>query len=108
MGRTTARASDAASRHASTSQLVLHDVQRVEQPDGTEHLELLTDAGSIVGRLHSAAGDAAVLWVFGAGGGLNGPAGGLYPRLAGQLRLRGATSLELAYRRPAFLNDCVA
>ena len=39
----------------------------------------MTNAGEIVGRLHSAeTGNAAVLWVFGSGGGLGGPAGGLY------------------------------
>src|SRR4051812_31042657 len=108
MRRTTLRGNDTAGRDASTPRLVLQDVERARQPDGTEHLAFSTDAGTIVGRLHWAESDAAVLWVFGAGGGLNGPAGGVYPRLASQLRLRGATSLELSYRRPALLRDCVA
>src|SRR3954469_21799525 len=105
MRRTTLRGNDTAGRHASTARLVLQDVDRAQQPDGTEHLAFSTDAGTIVGRLHWAESDPAVLWVF--GGGLNGPAGGVYPRLARQLRLRGATSLELSYRRPALLRDCV-
>ena len=54
-----------------------------------------------------APGDAAVLWVFGAGGGLGGPAGGLYTRLGQRLRSRGVASLELAYRHPGHLADCV-
>jgi hypothetical protein len=81
---------------------------RERQPDGTERLLLHTGAGDILCRHHPAAtGDAAVLWIFGAGGGLNGPAGGLYPRLGHALAPRGIASLELAYRRPARLGDCV-
>jgi fermentation-respiration switch protein FrsA (DUF1100 family) len=49
-----------------------------------------------------------VLWVFGAGGGLGGPAGGLYTRLGHQLRAEGIASLELAYRHPGQLDECVA
>ncbi len=52
-------------------------------------------------------GDVAVLWVFGAGGGLGGPAGGLYPRLAAHLAPLGIASLRLDYRRPAELLPCV-
>lgn len=76
---------------------------------GTERLLFATDAGAITCRLHwSAAGDAAVLWVFGAGGGLGGPAGGVYTRLARPLREAGVTSLELDYRHPGRLDACVA
>lgn len=76
---------------------------------GTERLRLLTDGGEITCRLHpSAAGDAAVLWVFGAGGSLGGPAGGLYPRLAQRLQGRGVLSVELAWRQPARMAPCVA
>ena len=49
-----------------------------------------------------------MLWVFGAGGGLGGPAGGVYTRLARQLLGDGVSSLELAYRRPGDLTGCVA
>ena len=42
------------------------------------------------------------------GGGLGGPAGGLYTRLGERFRLRGVTSLELAYRQPKRLGACVA
>jgi hypothetical protein len=69
---------------------------------------LLTDAGAVECRWHPApAGNAAVLWVFGAGGGLGGPAGGLYTRLGQQLRPRGVASLEVAYRHPGRLGECV-
>ena len=78
-------------------------------PEGVSEPALHTEAGVIRTRLHLAsAGDAAVLWVFGSGGGLGGPAGGVYTRLGEQLRLQGVTSLELDYRRPGALVACVA
>jgi fermentation-respiration switch protein FrsA (DUF1100 family) len=90
------------------SDLNLSGVERRVEAEGLERLRLLTDEGAVECRWHPApAGDAAVLWVFGAGGGLGGPAGGLYTRLGQQLRPRGVASLELAYRHPGRLEDCV-
>ena len=43
----------------------------------------------------------------GVGGGLEGPARGLYPRLAGQLKGRGLASLRLDFRHPGNLESCV-
>ena len=89
--------------------LRLRGAEREPDGEGMERLRLLTDGGEIACRLHPAMeGDAAVLWVFGAGGGLGGPAGGLYPRLAQRLRSRGVLSLELAWRQPARMAPCVA
>lgn len=81
-------------------------------PDGASRLDLVTDRGTIGGRLHEARDEApaagvAVLWVFGAGGGFHGPAGGLYDRLGARLAGEGVTSLQVAYRRPADLAECV-
>jgi fermentation-respiration switch protein FrsA (DUF1100 family) len=91
-----------------TPPLTLLDATRETEPYGTERVLLTTDRGSIECRLHDAAqGDVAVLWVFGAGGGLGGPAGGLYTRLGQQLLADGITSLELAYRQPGDLAECV-
>jgi len=59
----------------------LEDVVRLPEDDISERLQLMTSHGSIAGRLHPAEGERAILWVFGAGGGLGGPAGGLYTRL---------------------------
>jgi fermentation-respiration switch protein FrsA (DUF1100 family) len=88
--------------------LALRSVERQDEAPGQQRLRLLTEAGAIDCRLQAAeTGDAAVLWVFGAGGGLGGPAGGLYTRLGQRLRPRGITSLELAYRHPGRLQDCV-
>ena len=75
--------------------------------DGICSITLVTPEGRLRGRLHHCAGSCAILWVFGAGGGLGGPAGGLYDRLAEQLRPEEVASLELDYRHPARLRDCV-
>ncbi len=67
---------------------------------------LETTAGFIATRYHPANGHAAategVVWVGGAGGGLDGPARGLYPAMCIQLQERGISGLRLHYR---FLND---
>ena len=78
-------------------------------PEGgtCERVELVTSRGTITCRVHPAEGEKAVLWVFGAGGGLGGPAGGVYTRLGGQLQSSRVTSLELDYRRPGDLDECV-
>jgi fermentation-respiration switch protein FrsA (DUF1100 family) len=90
------------------SSLDLRGVERRDEAEGLERLWLLTDAGAVECRLHPApAGDAAALWVFGAGGGLGGPAGGLYTRLGQRFRPYGVSSLELAYRHPGRLGECV-
>lgn len=76
--------------------------------DGVTELVLQTNVGNITTRYYSAEGtDAVVLWVGGAGGGLDGPAGGLYPRLAGQLTGQGIASLRLHYRNLNDLEHCV-
>lgn len=84
---------------------------RAEPPaaeaEGVFHLTLETSQGDIRTVLRLSPGEAAVLWVFGAGGGLGGPAGGIYTRLGEQLRTHGVSSLELDYRRPARLEPCV-
>lgn len=92
---------------ASSSTITLLGVEPAS--DATGRLRLITDAGTIYARFHpAAAGEAAVLWVFGDGGGLGGPAGGVYARLGAQLAPRGVASLELDYRRPGSLPECVA
>ena len=92
----------------SARRLELREIERGPVEDGAELLALRTDAGTITCRLHDApGGDTAVLWVFGAGGGLGGPAGGLYTRLGRQLVDDGIASLELAYRHPRDLANCV-
>ena len=80
-------------------------------PEGTENnataLRLQTNRGAIVARLHAAPGAGAVIWVGGASGGLDGPAGGIYPRLAALLVPDGIAALRLHYRLPNHLEECV-
>ncbi|WP_119154591.1 alpha/beta hydrolase [Caldimonas tepidiphila] len=88
--------------------LELRSIGSAPDEDGVEAVRLHTDAGTIDCRYHAGGpGEAAVLWVFGAGGGLGGPAGGLYTRLAKRLAPEGIASLRLDYRRPAELVPCV-
>ena len=88
--------------------LELLDVQQEPVENGVERVRLITNDVEIPGRYHTTqAGDSAVLWVFGAGGGLGGPSGGVYERLAGRLAPQQIASLQLDYRRPGSLIDCV-
>lgn len=83
-------------------------VERSPEGPGLDRVRLVTEGGAIPGRLHPAPGDGAILWVFGSGGGLGGPAGGVYTRVGGRFRAREVTSLELDYRDPGDLRSCVA
>jgi hypothetical protein len=95
-------------RQQPTVDLSLLDATATPADGGAERVVLATSRGPIECRYHGApAGDAAVLWVFGAGGGLGGPAGGVYERLGARLAPEGLASLQVAYRRPAELAECV-
>ena len=85
----------------------LLDVERRLESEGVERVRFQTSLGPIEARHQPAAGDAAIVWVFGSGGGLGGPAGGLYTRLGAQFAAGGVSSLEVDYRRPGVLRDCV-
>ena len=87
--------------------ITIEDVIRLPEGRTSERIELVTSRGTITCRVHPAEGEKAVLWVFGAGGGLGGPSGGVYTRLGGQLQPSRVTSLELDYRRPGDLEECV-
>jgi fermentation-respiration switch protein FrsA (DUF1100 family) len=87
--------------------LALQSVEEGEQHDGIRDVRLNTDRGTIHTRLQLADGETAILWVFGAGGGFGGPAGGLYTRLGRQLVSENVTSMELNYRHPGDLVECI-
>jgi len=77
-------------------------------------MRLQTNRGDIETRYHAAAANApadarklGVVWVGGAGGGLDGPARGLYPAACEQLQARGIAGLRLHYRKPNALEDCI-
>ena len=91
-------------------------VRRDSNPEATPasgaRLTLATDRGEIATYYHpllpeSKPGPAAVVWVGGAGGGFDGPAGGLYRDLAATLLRYGISSLRLHYRHPNDLAECV-
>ena len=72
-------------------------------------VQLKTSRGDIDGVLHPVeGGTSAVICVGGAMGGLDGPAGTLYPRLAGLLAAHLVTTLRLNYRKPNETAECVA
>lgn len=73
-----------------------------------EHLLFRTDSGIIRTRFHKAPDSIdAIVWVGGVGGGLEGPAEGLYPRLAEKLVKEKISSLCVDYRFPLELDECI-
>jgi fermentation-respiration switch protein FrsA (DUF1100 family) len=89
------------------SAITLQDIIHLPESETSERLQLVTSEGALPCRYHPAEGEHAILWVFGAGGGLGGPAGGLYTRLGRQFREYGTASLELDYRHSGVLEDCI-
>lgn len=87
--------------------LTLLGIRSSGNHDGAEDLTLETTQGANRARYHAGVKDAtAALWIFGAGGGLGGPAGGIYERMARRLAPETA-SLQLDYRCPGKLDSCV-
>src|SRR6478672_1878798 len=85
-----------------------YSVERERAGGSVEDVVLTTASGNIRTRVHPATeANAGIVWVFGAGGGLGGPAGGLYERLGGQLQGQGILSLQVAYRHPGSMQECV-
>ena len=78
------------------------------EANGQVKLAIATSRGEISGVLHPhQGGEGAVIWVGGAIGGLNGPAGGIYATLSDELVEAGLTSLRLDYRMAGELEECV-
>ena len=80
-----------------------------ERPDGAIDLSINSSRGEITGIMHPCEGQpGAAIYVGGALGGLDGPADGLYPKLAQELRgAGGMTGLRLHYRKPNEFQECV-
>ncbi len=69
---------------------------------------LQTSRGEIPGVFHPVqGGTGAAICAGGAGGGLDGPAGGLFARLPGLLMPRNVSVLRLDYRQPGAFEECV-
>ena len=95
--------------------LSIETVAGRERPDGALDMLINTSRGEISGVLHPCEGQpAAVVFVGGALGGLDGPANGIYPRLAESLRAGrtpdepgGLSGFRLHYRQPGEFQECV-
>ncbi|MBI4339000.1 MAG: dienelactone hydrolase family protein [Chloroflexi bacterium] len=89
-------------------QITSSDPDPSRQGQGGAPLILHTTRGDLRAAYHeSPAPHAGVVWVWGAYGGLEGPADGLYARLADQLTPDGITSLRVDYRQPRVLMESV-
>src|SRR5881394_2285606 len=88
--------------------LVWEETLRRPSSDDVWAVTLRTDHGDIECRYHPAPGATrGAVWVGGAGGGLEGPARGLYPEACRRLQREGVAGLRLHYRRPNDLEQCV-
>ena len=92
--------------------LELRGAARESEADNIVALKLQTDRGPIEARYHPvpvglAGKQLGAVWVGGAGGGLDGPARGLYPEACARLQKAGVGGLRLHYRKPNELRDCV-
>jgi alpha/beta superfamily hydrolase len=89
-------------------ELALESVAASPAEDGSYRVLLHTSRGDIAGQLRACeGGTGAVILVGGARGGLDGPAGGIYPQLSDDLACRGASSLRLHFRQPGEFEESV-
>ena len=76
--------------------------------EGEYRLMLRTSRGDLPGQFSVCeGGTGAALLISGASGGLDGPADGIYGRLAEALRRRNVSTLRLHYRQPGEFEECV-
>lgn len=89
-------------------ELAIRQAAVAPEPDGSYRLLLRTTRGDLLGHLHVCEGETgAVVMIGGASGGIDGPAGGIYARLAPVLVEAGVTVLRLHYRQPNVFEECV-
>ncbi|MFN8534612.1 MAG: macro domain-containing protein [Dehalococcoidia bacterium] len=88
--------------------LRLHGAEMQELPGRVAAVTLHTSRGDIQALLHPGEnGRSAVIWAGGSNGDMNGPAGGLFADLAGDLAPLGISSLRIRYRKPLHFYECV-
>ena len=95
---------------ANDEQIQVQGYQGFRAPEGHSGQGTLinTSRGNIFSLFHpTQTMDAAIVWVWGARGGVTGPADGIYVRLAEKLASEGIASLRLDYRWPNDLYECV-
>lgn len=88
----------------------ISNVDTWDPPEGQkgEGLLLQTNRGDVRSLLHSCSDtDKAIVWVWGAHGGFDGPADGIYGLLSEELKAQGITSLRVDYRQPRELGEAV-
>lgn len=88
--------------------LIWEETVRRPSSDDVWAVTLRTNRGDVETRYHPAPGATrGAVCVGGAGGGLEGPARGLYPEACRRLQREGVAGLRLHYRRPNDLEQCV-
>ncbi len=81
---------------------------RAGETPGELEVELDTSRGSLTVHLHPCEGKTgAAIFLGGAGGGVKGPANGVYEQLARELVADGVTSIRVQYREPGEFEECV-
>lgn len=88
--------------------LAIQGVALAPDGEGDYRLLLKTSRGDLAGQFTVCeGGTGAALMVGGASGGLDGPADGVYGRLATALRGRGISTVRLHYRQPGEFEECL-
>jgi alpha-beta hydrolase superfamily lysophospholipase len=99
------------SQHKENQSLTWATTRQEPVAPGELSVVMSTDRGEIVTRYHRPGDDVVtrcgVVWVGGSGGGLDGPARGLYPAACRRLQEQGVAGLRLHYRLPNYLEDCI-
>jgi alpha/beta superfamily hydrolase len=88
--------------------LNIEGVKADRDPDGNFSIVLRTSRGDIDCRFTPCEGQPGVaLFVGGAMGGFDGPAGGIYKELSARLVEKGLSTLRVNYRQPGEFEECV-
>ncbi|MBM3140097.1 MAG: alpha/beta hydrolase [Chloroflexi bacterium] len=81
---------------------------RAGEEQGELEVQLDTSRGAITVFLHPCEGQTGcAVFLGGAGGGVKGPANGVYVRLASELVADGVSSVRVQYRQPGEFEECV-
>lgn len=88
--------------------LVWEETLRQRLSDDVWAVTLRTNQGEVEARYHPVPGATrGAVWVGGAGGGLDGPARGLYPEACRRRQREGVAGMRLHYRRPNHLEGAI-